>query len=715
MEVSEIYRTGVRMLFVQNVGQLPDKVVFYSMHPTTVYVLKDGTVHINGVKVSFGAKPRFITGDMPLKTKVSYFGRGKAINKVPTYKRIVLKEVYPKIDAILTAGGRGVVELQFIVQPGGDPDQIRVETDGDVKVEDDGIYVAKDGEALAKISDLKAYQGGEEVKVRPVLSGNALKFAVGEYDRRHTLVIDPVITAILTSSRYDDARAIAVDSSGIYIAGYTDNYPDFAPNNRLFGTSGYGEAFVSRLSPDLSEHLATAILGSDNEDRANAVAVYGGYVFVAGETYSSSTFAPSRTVFGTPGGWLDVFVSRLSLDLSYHFATAIITSRDDEGAYALFVDSSGVYVAGYTWDPTSFAPSRHIFGSTGLKDAFISRLDLMLFSHIGTAILASNSIDEAYAVAAYGGYVFVAGWTYQPSTFAPSRIVFGSEGSADAFVSKLASDLSEHIATALLTSDNWDEAHALAIYEGSVYVAGSAGNSSTFAPSREILGVSDGNDAFVSKLDLNLTQHRATVLLASNRWDRANSIAIDGGYVFVIGRTESSITFAPNRVFIGTVGSTDAFVSKLDTALSQHLGTVILASDSIDDAYAVAVNGDRVYVVGYTWNSPNFAADKEVFGSLGMADAFVSLLPISLNVSEAPSAGTGVPSAYLSDRRLVVVLRSPAYVGFDVYDVSGRLVKRVSLGYLPAGRYGFALGVGKGTYSVKVRIGTRVEMMKGVL
>jgi len=155
----EAYGRGIQMIFTENVGQLSDEVVFYSMHPTTVYVLKDGSIHINGVRLSFGARPKFVTGDMPLKTRISYFGRGKAISNVPTYKRVVLKEVYPKIDVILTADGRGVVEFQFIVYPGGDPSQIKVEADGEVKVKKGGIYVVKDGEEVVRISGLKAYQG----------------------------------------------------------------------------------------------------------------------------------------------------------------------------------------------------------------------------------------------------------------------------------------------------------------------------------------------------------------------------------------------------------------------------------------------------------------------------------------------------------------------------------------------------------------------------
>ncbi len=249
----EAYNKGIRMLFTQNVGQLSDEVLFYSLHPSVVYVLRDGTLHINGVSVSFKSKPKFITGDMRLITKVSYFGRNKSISGIPTYKRVVLKEVYPNIDAILTADGRGIVEFQFVVHPGGNPEDIRVNTDGDVVQRGDGIYIVKGGKEVVRISGLKAYQGAEEVKVGVDVKGKEVKFIVDDWDREHTLVIDPVATAILTSSYGDSATSVAIDNFGnVFVAGYTYNSSDFAPSRIVFGTTGYSDAFVSRLPGTLN-------------------------------------------------------------------------------------------------------------------------------------------------------------------------------------------------------------------------------------------------------------------------------------------------------------------------------------------------------------------------------------------------------------------------------------------------------------------------------
>ncbi|MEO0149787.1 MAG: SBBP repeat-containing protein, partial [candidate division WOR-3 bacterium] len=138
-------------------------------------------------------------------------------------------------------------------------------------------------------------------------------------------------------------------------------------------------------------------------------------------------FAPSRNVFGTTGLW-DVFVSKFSNDLSTHIATAILTSSGDDYARSLAIDISGnVFVVGYTYNSSDFAPSRNVFGTTGSWDVFVSKLSNDLRKHIATAILTSSDGDYAYSLAIDGsGNVFVAGATGNSSDFAPSRNVFGT-------------------------------------------------------------------------------------------------------------------------------------------------------------------------------------------------------------------------------------------------------------------------------------------------
>ncbi len=639
---AEVHNRRLRMLFVQNVGQLSNDVVFYSMHPTVVYVLKDGTMHINGVRVSFGTKPRFITGDMPLRTKISYFGRNKAISNVPTYRRVVLKEVYPKIDAVLTADGSGVIELQFIVRPGGDPSRIRVETNGEVKVEDDGIYIAKDSETLVKISDLKAYQGAEEVEVKPVLSGNALKFAVGEYDGRHTLVIDPMVAAILASSSIDAATSVAVSPDGyVFVAGETALYDDFAPNAKVFGSTFpyYFDAFVSKLSNDLTEHIATAVLGSEASDGARAVLVSrSGEVFVAGWTQDYYGFAPSRKVFGKPGDRTEAFVSKLSGDLNRHISTVILASSKGDGVESLSMDSDGnVFALGITKHYEDFATNRVVFGSPGRRDIFVSKLTNDLTEVISTAVLGSEGLELARSVAVGPkGDVYITGFTLSSEEFDPyGKIIKVLNLSPNHkipsyFVSRLSNDLDSLASTVFLPLMPflWSIPSIAVDSNGDVFITGTIGNPSIRLPNlRVVVGNSDGRYVFVAKFteDLKLL---ATAALSHKEHNFAHAIAIDdSGDVFVAGITQWFMMEPPD------IGPPYPFVSKLSNDLTRHLATVLLSPRGGAEARALAVGPKGyVFVAGIAGDTGTLKGEKRVFGDVKEGNAFVVRLPRSLDV-----------------------------------------------------------------------------------
>jgi len=124
-----------------------------------------------------------------------------------------------------------------------------------------------------------------------------------------------------------------------------------------------------------------------------------------------------------------------------------------------------------------------------------------------------------------------------------------------------------------------------------------------------------------------------------------------------------------------------------------------------------------VFVAGGTYGSGDFAVNRTVFGTPSnpdTADAFVVKLGNSLSVQEVPAGGFFADVSLLNGV-LTVSLPNPSYVGYDLYSADGRLVKRVSLGYLPAGRYEYELKLPKGVYLLKVRVGNRVKEFKGAM
>jgi hypothetical protein len=150
-----------------------------------------------------------------------------------------------------------------------------------------------------------------------------------------------------------------------------------------------------------------------------------------------------------------------------------------------------------------------------------------------------------------------------------------------------------------------------------------------------------GSDAFVAKLNPNLTKILQSTYLGGGDDDGALAIAIHPttGDIYVAGRTLSFI-------FPGTAGGaqarkstgSDAFVSRLNSSLTQLLQSTYLGGGDDDEALTIAIHpttGD-VYVAGKTL-SPDFpkTAGGARENKSGGSDAFVARLSSGLN-QESP-------------------------------------------------------------------------------
>ncbi len=702
-----LYMRGV---FVENGGQVGEGIAFHSLHPEGVFVERDGRVRLGNVVIDFGSSPSRIRGRHLSPESISFFLGGASISRLPAYRSVVLEELYPSIDAEVLLLEDGV-EIQFTVRPGGDPRDILMRVSGARVESEDGEVILWTDAGPIRIGRMRAYQGVEQVPLRVQVRGDSITFVVGEYDGRWTLVIDPVFIAIVSSPRDDYGFAMAMDGEGnVYIAGATFYSYMFTPDRYYFGSvSGIdgADAFVTRLSPDLSTHLATAIIGSCGWDYARDVEVGpDGSVYVAGWTTCSSNFAPDRVFFGDTGQ-VDVFVSRLSPSLDEHLSTAIISSGGRDYAYGLSVGPDGsIYVGGYTEDHSTFAPFRVVFGETGSYDAFVSRLSADLSVHLNTAIVGSGGMDGAMDVEVDdSGNVFLSGYTWSSGTFAPDRLFFGNPGSMDAFVSRFSSDLNVHFSSAILASPGLDSGNAIHISgSGIVYVGGWTDASDDFAPWRTVVGSTGGLDGFVSALSHSLDEHLGSLILASSGDDGVESVEGMDSLLLLSGYAGDGDAFASGGVVVGRSGGSDAFVAMVDTALLGVDYLVILASDSDDVAHDGEAFGRGVYVAGRTRGTSGFVDGGTYMGAGGASDAFVSRLePPVVGVGEGPERDVRMDAVGHS---VEVFLRGSDYVGLEVYGVDGRRLVVKSAGILPSGVHRIGLPpLPDGTYVLVVRIG----------
>ena len=188
---------------------------------------------------------------------------------------------------------------------------------------------------------------------------------------------------------------------------------------------------------------------------------------------------------------------------------------------------------------------------------------------------------------------------------------------------------------------------------GNVYVAGNT-------ISADFPGVGPGSadstlagfDAFVAKLDANLSTLLAATFLGGSDHEDAVALTLDGaGNVYVAGRTDSA-DFP--GVGPGSADSTPAgaepFVAKLDANLSTLLAATFVGGSLWDEAFALTLDGaGNVYVAGRT-ASADFpgvgpgSADSTLAGF----DAFVAKLDANLSTVLAATflGGSGHEEAF---------------------------------------------------------------------
>jgi len=253
---------------------------------------------------------------------------------------------------------------------------------------------------------------------------------------------------------------------------------------------------------------------------------------------------------------------------------------------------------------------------------------------------SSDDSVEAIAINPITGDVYVAGATYStdfPNTTGGARGSGG--GSGDAFVARLNPDLTRILQSTYLGGSYEDRATALAINPktGDVYVAGNTLSTDfpkTAGGAQSTKSV--GSDAFVSRLNPNLTRILQSTYLGGEDDDGALAIAIHPttGDVYVVGRTLSFI-------FPGTAGGAqarkstdyDAFVSRINSSLTQILQSTYLGGEDDDEALAIAIHPTtgEIYVAGRTasTNFPGTTGGAQA-GNNGGFDAFVARLNPSL-------------------------------------------------------------------------------------
>lgn len=254
--------------------------------------------------IGANSKP-LIEGVDPLPGRSNYLigsDRSKWRTGVANYAKVRYREIYRGIDLVFY-GNQQQLEYDLIVEPGADPNAIRLSFDG---VE--SLSLDRSGDLLLQTPGGEVRQGkplvyqevdGERrvVASRYVMRGEReAGFEVAAYDRSRTLVIDPTL---VYSTGGIGGSGIAVDSAGnVYVIGATtaNDFPVMNPLQPQLG--GDADVFVAKLNAEGSALIYSTYLGGSGSDQAGRIAVdASGNVYLTGSA-ESLNFPGASNAFG---------------------------------------------------------------------------------------------------------------------------------------------------------------------------------------------------------------------------------------------------------------------------------------------------------------------------------------------------------------------------------------------------------------------------------
>ncbi|SFQ49260.1 hypothetical protein [Hymenobacter arizonensis] len=465
---------------------------------------------------------------------------------------------------------------------------------------------------------------------------------------------------------YDEqANGVAVRGTAVYVVGYTRNYaflnrPDGASGVRFgattfpgSGSAANNDSFVARLTDqgttasdwDWALSDSGVLSGQANAVTATATDLYVGGAGSAYTTYGAADGSPiasnyltltiaSVTDNGSSGAWQRVRTAR--------------TENGSASVTATAVGSGGqVYVAGYFSGQVRFGPWE--LTTQGGEDVFVARWEPGGAGAWAWVVRGGGrSDDQALALAVRGPVLYVggkvnnnaapgaAGGTADVRFGAHPLPGIGSGNGTDAFVARLTD-----AGTAAAPSWDWalqgggtslDQTSALAVSGNSVYVAGTAVNAAVAgdANGRENvqfgahplpgIGPSALRDVFLARITDAGTAPSWdwAVQGGGTSEDLVAALALRGTAVYAVGSVTNTpaagdangrddVQFGSHPLpGIGGFNGTDVFVARLTdpgtTAPTDWDWALQAGGTASDQAHAVAINGNQLYVAGQVSN-----------------------------------------------------------------------------------------------------------------
>ncbi|RXK82827.1 DUF7948 domain-containing protein [Filimonas effusa] len=505
-----------------------------------------------------------IIKDKPTEGYYNYFlgsDSSKWASGCKVFQAVTYKNIYPNID-IRYYTDNEFLKYDIIVNPGGNVSDIIMQFDGADKLE------VKKGELKIKtttgdVTERAPYTyelggaGRKTVDASYMVSGNILKFKVGNYDAASTLVIDPtVIFATFSGSTSDNWGFTATyDGLGNFYAGgivFGDLFPvtngayqtQFGGGDRSDNSAPCDIAIMKFNPSGRSLIYATLLGGSGNEQPHSMIVDQKNNLVIAGRT-SSSNFPQTDTTWG-PGGGFDIFITKLN-----ETGSALIGSRriggtasdgvniipkytsagsfplrpnygDDARSEVILDDEDNIYLAAQT-QSGNFRTTANAFQTTmgGGQDGVLIKTSPNVKNILFSSFLGGSKDDAAFVLALHPTTknIYVAGGTTSlnfPGTQNGAVLQSSYQGGDDdGFVSIVSNDGSQLIKSSYFGTGANDLIFGIQFNRvGDPFIMGTTTGS---WPVQNAAFVEANGKHFISKLNADLTAYQYSTTFGPNR------------------------------------------------------------------------------------------------------------------------------------------------------------------------------------------------------
>ena len=531
---------------------------------------------------------------------------------VRNYAKVTYHDIYPNIDWVIYKNEKGM-KYDFVVHPGGDPSQIKMEITNaeNVKINEDGSFTLTNQMGSVTENAPISFQEKQEIKTKFILKNNCISFLVEKYNTNATLIVDPALTLqwlINYGGTNDDyGNSCTVDNNGnVYLAGSTGSTDNIASGGHQNYYGGlYSDAYLVKFNSAGVRQWGTYYGGSNYDWGNSCVVDNNGNVYLAGQTESVTNIA-SGGHQNTFGGYYDAFLVKFNTSGIRLWATYYGGMNNDAGQSCIIDTNGNVILAGFTASSNNIAAGGYQNTFGGDYDAF-----LVKFNSSGVRLWSTyyggSGYDKGYSSTVdASGNVYLTGQTSSTTNIAyggHQNIYGGGNGNYDAFLAKFNSSGVRQWAT-YYGGNKIDQGYSCVVDKtGNVYLAGASTSTNNISSNGHQNAIGGFNsDAFLAKFNSSGVRLWGTYYGGSDN-DFGYSSAIDEcGNVFLAGETGSTSNIALDGYQNIMFGLGDAFLVKFDSTGFRQWGTYC-GGNKHDVSHSFSLdNQGNMYLVGETYD-----------------------------------------------------------------------------------------------------------------